>query len=141
MKQTYLAAGRGGHVVSTCFRLLLLVPMLLLGYFSAGAAVQAPQPAPRVSLEVRNAAIASVFQSIQQQTGYSFVYNTSDIDTDRKVTLVVRDQPLGAVLDKLFTGFDIVYTLREKHVVLSKKATNSPPPQCPQRCQRNGKGR
>lgn len=67
------------------------------------------------------------FQAIQQQTGCSFVYNTSDIDTDRKVSLSVHDEPLQAVLDKLFAGSDIAYTLRDKHIVLSKKAKNSPP--------------
>ena len=140
MKKNYLVAGKGGRVVSTCFRCLLIIPMLLSGYFGASAATQTPQVAPRVSLDVRNAAIITVFQSIQQQTGYSFVYNTSDIDTSHKMTIAVQDESLGTVLDKLFAGLDISYTLREKHMVLSKKAPNSPPPQCPQRYRRNRKG-
>ena len=127
MKKNYLVAGKGGRVVSTCFRCLLIIPMLLSGYFGASAATRTPQVAPRVSLDVRNAAIITVFQSIQQQTGYSFVYNTSDIDTSHKMTIAVQDESLGTVLDKLFAGLDISYTLREKHIVLSKKAPNSPP--------------
>lgn len=75
----------------------------------------------------RDATVITVFQAIQQQTGCSFVYNTSDIDTDRKVSLSAHDEPLQAVLDKLFAGSDIAYTLRDKHIVLSKKAKNSPP--------------
>ena len=82
----------------------------------------------RVSLDAPDATVITVFQAIQQQTGCSFVYNTSDIDTDRKVSLSVHDEPLQAVLDKLFAGSDIAYTLRDKHIVLSKKAKNSPPP-------------
>ena len=71
------------------------------------------------------------------QTGCSFVYNTSDIDTDRKVTVSAQDEPLTALLDKLFAGSDIAYTLRDKHIVLSKKTKNSPPPQRSGRSQRN----
>ena len=56
------------------------------------------------------------------------------------MTIAVQDESLGTVLDKLFAGLDISYTLREKHIVLSKKAPNSPPPQCPQRYRRNRKG-
>lgn len=128
MKKTYLAAGRGVHAVSACFRCLLLIPIFVLGCFGAHAAAQTQQAVSRVSLDVRDAAIVTVFQTIQQQTGCSFVYNTSDIDTDRKVTVSAQDEPLTALLDKLFAGSDIAYTLRDKHVVLSKKTKNSPPP-------------
>ena len=89
------------------------------------------------SLDVRDAAIVTVFQTIQQQTGCSFVYNTSDIDTDRKVTVSAQDEPLTALLDKLFAGSDIAYTLRDKHIVLSKKTKKFPPPQRSGRSKRN----
>ena len=128
MKKTNLATGRGGRVVATCFRCLFVIPMLLLGCFGAtSAAAQTQQALSRVSLDAPDATVITVFQAIQQQTGCSFVYNTSDIDTDRKVSLSVHDEPLQAVLDKLFARSDIAYTLRDKHIVLSKKAKNSPP--------------
>ena len=112
-----------------------------MGCFGAHAAAQTQQAVSRVSLDVRDAAIVTVFQTIQQQTGCSFVYNTSDIDTDRKVTVSAQDEPLTALLDKLFAGSDIAYTLRDKHVVLSKKTKNSPPPQRSGRRYRSHKGR
>ena len=88
MKKTNLATGRGGHVVTACFRCLFVIPMLLLGCFGAtSAAAQTQQALSRVSLDARDATVITVFQAIQQQTGCSFVYNTSDIDTDRKVSL------------------------------------------------------
>ena len=90
MKKTYLAAGRGVHAVSACFRCLFLIPIFVLGCFGAHAAAQTQQSVSRVSLDVRDAAIVNVFQTVQQQTGCSFVYNTSDIDTDRKVTSPTR---------------------------------------------------
>ena len=118
MKKTNLATGRGGRVVATCFRCLFVIPMLLLGCFGAtSAAAQTQQALSRVSLDAPDATVITVFQAIQQQTGCSFVYNTSDIDTDRKVSLSVHDEPLQAVLDKLFAGSDIAYTLRDKHIV------------------------
>ena len=141
MKKTYLAAGRGVHAVSACFRCLFLIPIFVLGCFGAHAAAQTQQALSRVSLDAPDATVITAFQAIQQQTGCSFVYNTSDIDTDRKVSLSVHDEPLQAVLDKLFAGSDIAYTLRDKHIVLSKKAKNSPPPQRSGRRYRSHKGR
>ena len=55
--------------------------MLLLGCFGAtSAAAQTQQALSRVSLDAPDATVITVFQAIQQQTGCSFVYNTSDID-------------------------------------------------------------
>ena len=65
MKKTYLAAGRGVHAVSACFRCLLLIPIFVLGCFGAtSAAAQTQQAVSRVSLDVRDAAIVTVFQTI-----------------------------------------------------------------------------
>lgn len=109
------------------FPLSVSYPDFVLGCFGAHAAAQTQQSVSRVSLDVRDAAIVNVFQTVQQQTGCSFVYNTSDIDTDRKVTVSAQDEPLTALLDKLFAGSDIAYTLRDKHIVLSKKLKIPPP--------------
>ena len=52
--------------------------MLLLGCFGAtSAAAQTQQALSRVSLDAPDATVITVFQAIQQQTGCSFVYNTS----------------------------------------------------------------
>jgi len=67
-----------------------------------------------------------VFRSIREQTGYSFVYNNSDVDRARRVTLDVTDQTLPAVLDRLFDGSDIAYTIKDKHIILSKKSVPQP---------------
>ena len=75
---------------------------------------------------------------LEDATNSEYKYGfTSDIDTDRKVTVSAQDEPLTALLDKLFAGSDIAYTLRDKHVVLSKKTKNSPPPQRSGRSKRN----
>lgn len=128
MKKTNLATGRGGRVVATCFRCLFVIPMLLLGCFGAtSAAAQTQQALSRVSLDAPDATVITVFQAIQQQTGCSFVYNTSDIDTDRKVSLSVHDEPLQAVLDKLFAGSDIAYTFGT-NTSCSRRKLKIPPP-------------
>lgn len=124
MKNFNLAAGRERRSVFCRLRCLLLVSMLLSG-FTLRAATQMPQSAPHVTLDLRDVAIITVFQTIQQQTDYSFVYNTSDIDTERKVTVVARDEALTGVLNRLFADLDIAYTLRDKHIVLSRKAQTS----------------
>ncbi len=126
MKKTYLAVGRGIRVLNAWSR-CLLIPVLLLGLCCFSAQAQTRQMGDRVSLEMQQVPAIRVFQSIQQQTGYSFVYNTADVDTQRNVSLTVRDEKLSTVLEKLFAGTDVAYTLRDKHIVLSKRVVATPP--------------
>ena len=98
--------------------------MLLFGLSGTEAAAQT-QPL-RVSVQAQDEVISEVFRSIREQTGYSFVYNNSDVDRARRVTLDVTDQTLPAVLDRLFDGSDIAYTIKDKHIILSKKSVPQP---------------
>lgn len=125
MKKFNLAAGRGAQTLRTWFRCLLIAPVLLMGSLGAHAAGQSP--APRVSVDVRNASIAQVFQTIQQQTDYSFVYNSADIDAAKPVTLSAAEETLPSVLDRLFAGTGVTYTLKDNHIVLSKTGAKAAP--------------
>ncbi len=123
MKETYFSVVRRGGVraIATWCR-NLLIPVMLLGCFGVNAIAQTSD---RITVDAQNAAILRVFQTIQQQSGYSFVYNTSDIDTNRKITVVAQNEKLTSVLTKIFAGTDVTYTLRDKHIVLSKKAATA----------------
>ena len=124
MKKSYPAAGGRDRAACAWFRCLLIVPMLLFGLSGTEAAAQT-QPL-RVSVLAQDEVISEVFRSIREQTGYSFVYNNSDVDRARRVTLDVTDQTLPAVLDRLFDGSDIAYTIKDKHIILSKKSVPQP---------------
>ncbi|MEG2060923.1 MAG: SusC/RagA family TonB-linked outer membrane protein [Alistipes sp.] len=124
MKQSYPKTGRRTCGLSVCYRRLLFVSVLL---FSCWGTVAVAQTAvPRVSIEIQDAAITKVFQAIQQQTGYSIVYNTSDINPMLKVSISAKGQTIPALLDKLFAGTGIAYTIKDQHVVLSKKSEQTP---------------
>lgn len=129
MKKLYFAAGESARAIRSRIGRLLVIPMLLSGCFASVAVAQTSSADVRVTLDVRNATVAEVFQAIQNQTGYSFVYNTADIDTARPVSLSARDERLQQVLDELLKPADVTYTLRDRHIVLSKRSRQNPPPE------------
>ena len=141
MKKTYLASRQGSACRLRMFPLSAsLSRFCVLGCFGATScrSTDAASPSRASASTPGTPTVVTVFQAIQQQTGCSFVYNTSDIDTDRKVSRLGAGRAADRlVLDKLFAGSDIAYTLRDKHIVLSKKTKNSPPPQRSGRSQRN----
>ncbi len=74
--------------------------------------------AQTVSLNVQNKPLSDVLQIITKATDYKFVY--SDVlDVKSLVTVKCSNEELGAVLDQIFKGKDIVYKIDGKIVALS----------------------
>ena len=90
---------------------------------SSVAVVRAQADAtPRVSLDVKEAALVSVIENLRGQTGYNFLFNASDLQNARPVTLRLRDVTLRVALDSILPSRDLVYTIDGKSVVIKKKA-------------------
>lgn len=73
----------------------------------------------RLTIDVKEVSMCQVFQLINQQTKMFVVYNVDDINPNREVTFCVRNETITRTLDLLFRGTNIVYTIIDKHIVLS----------------------
>lgn len=95
----------------TLFIILLSVTQLL--------AVDSYSQNARISLNISNHSIKDVLAEIQNQSEFFFMYNSKIVDVDRKVDIKAENEKIGPVLDKLFTGADIAYTVIDRQIVLS----------------------
>lgn len=84
----------------------------------------------RISLNVKNANITDVFRNIEQQSKLSFLFSSSEINTDQQITLSCKDMLITEVLKNLFKDTDINYSIDKNHIVLfrvgSKTGSTSP---------------
>jgi TonB-dependent SusC/RagA subfamily outer membrane receptor len=81
----------------------------------------------RISLDMNRSTLESVLKSIEGSSRFYFLYNNELIDSERLVSINVRDRKISDVLDQLFEGTDIVYQVIDHQIVLttkSEKATN-----------------
>ena len=78
-----------------------------------------------LNLNVRNQTIESVLKEIEKQTEFTFFYNTSQIDLNKKVSIQVSREKIFDVLHELFKGTDIGYSVLDKSIVLSNKKNAS----------------
>lgn len=99
-------------------RLIVLI-LFLTAVFSA--------PAQNVTIKAVNQPAAVVFRNIVKQTGKNFVYS-SDLLKDLKVNVDAHDKPLKKVLNDIFRGTGITYSIKGNNVVLKrrKKPENRP---------------
>ncbi|HVS98698.1 MAG TPA: SusC/RagA family TonB-linked outer membrane protein, partial [Puia sp.] len=97
--------------------------------FAGALHLAAAGRAQSVSLSVKDAALEDCFRSIQEQTGYSFIYTRNLLGDSRKVTLSLHGETLATALDRLFQNQPLTYTLVDKYIVVKRRpAVGLPPP-------------
>ncbi|WP_158622413.1 TonB-dependent receptor [Pedobacter sp. KBW06] len=74
--------------------------------------------AQRVTLNVKNAPIELVFESLTKQTNYNFYYPDELIRKAQKINLSVKDVPLIEVLKQCFSDQPFTYSINKNIVVL-----------------------
>ncbi len=95
----------------------LIIVVLIAGLMQVKAAVYSQQ----VSLNVKNAHLKDVFSLIRKQTGYDFVYYTSELNSSKPITLSVKNENIKSVLDKCLLGQPFTYKITSTTVSVRKK--------------------
>lgn len=75
----------------------------------------------KVSLQAKNESYAVVFKEIEQQTGYSFLVNESELDTDEKLSVDFKDESLEKALTSILSAKDLTFSLVDKNIVIKRK--------------------
>ncbi len=76
--------------------------------------------AKNVTIRAVNQPASEVFRSIVEQTGKNFVYS-SDLLTNMRVTVNVKDKSLKYALSIIFDGTDIEYRIKGKNIILKRR--------------------
>lgn len=93
--------------------ILLLFPLLALWSVIASA-----QDSPRLSFPSETRTVGETINLIEQQSGYSFFYQTNTIDLSRKATLGADKETVEQVLAKLFNGSSEEWSVSGKQIYL-----------------------
>ena len=73
---------------------------------------------PRVTLDMQNATVLEVLESIEQISDYAFFYNNADFDTGRRVSVKADNQPVETVIASILPGFTC--RIDNKKIILVK---------------------
>ena len=74
----------------------------------------------KITLNLSNTDLITVFKSIENQSNYTFFYNTQKINTEQKVSVFLVDKTILEVLNTLFVSTDISFIIKENQVILTK---------------------
>ena len=78
----------------------------------------AQEPARKVTLDLKDATLKSLFEEIQRQTDLNFVYSTKDARLLKPINLQVKDKTVNAILDEVFKGSGFKYKIEGKIITI-----------------------
>lgn len=102
-------------------KLLLIMKITAIFLFAALMQVSAAGLAQRLTLVKKDATLKQVFDAVNKQTNYNFVWSADQLNINQPVNADFKDTPLLEVLDKCLSNTGMTYTIEDKTVVIKKK--------------------
>lgn len=78
----------------------------------------------RIPISMNNASIEQVLNKIEESSDFVFLYNDKTVQTDRIVSVRNSNGKITDILDDVFRGTNIVYTVVDKQIILSTNKMN-----------------
>lgn len=103
-------------ISASLIRRLCLSLLLLFGVW-ASFTVYAQKA---VTLNLTNQPFSTFIKQVEQQTDYKFFFEEQNVDVNRLVNVEAQNQDIKVVLDRVFVGTNITYTIVNKKILLKK---------------------
>ena len=75
-----------------------------------------------ITLNLSKVPLNTALKEIEKQTSMSVVYNTNDVDINRVISIKVTKESLNNVMNQLFRGVNISFSIVDNHIVLSARS-------------------
>ena len=79
----------------------------------------------RKALNTSKASVEEVLNHIEKTSDYVFLYNDKTIQRDRIVSVTNQSENIPDILNEVFAGTDVSYTIVDKQIILSTKQASA----------------
>lgn len=80
----------------------------------------------QVTLNLKNVTVGDAITALNRTHGYSVSVNSGDVDLKKVISVSATDSPVKDVLDQIFKGQQIAYSINGKIISVSKKDVPAP---------------
>ncbi len=80
-----------------------------------------------ISLKMRNVSVKEAITELKKETGYSFIFSSSDLDTKKKISVSVQNEKIDEVIKQILYEQNLIYEINGKNIIVKKAvpSTNS----------------
>lgn len=94
------------------------VVLLFVFLFQVRAEISYSQTA-KISLNLNNATVEEVLNTIEDNSEFYFLYNSKLINIDRKVDLKATNKTIESILKEIFANTDVQFRMEDRQIILS----------------------
>ncbi len=73
-----------------------------------------------ITLTMRDMTVLQAIEKLQKEYGYSFSISTSEVDVNKKISVSVKDADIRNVLEIIFAGEKVTFTVEGKLISVTK---------------------
>ncbi len=118
-----------------CHRRIRKIAVLMASIFLSFVAVNAQN----ISLDMKDVSIKTVLKEIQRTTDYKFVFNDSQVDVSRIISVKLSNLTIQKAMDEVLVKNGISYKIVEKQIILApREFKNDTKDKAPQNLQVKG---
>lgn len=107
------------HVLLKTFRIMRITIFLLLVSILQTLANNTYSQVAKLSLDISTTRLVDVLDEIEEQSEFYFLYNEKLINTNREISINVKNEKIDKILDQIFKGTDVVYTILDRKIILA----------------------
>ena len=104
-------------IPKSVFFFCFLINLSVGSVFAAEAYAQSAT----LTMRMNNKSIKEVFNYIEKNSEFVFVYLDNVIDSHKVVDVNVDNQPVTVILDQLFKGTDLTYKIDNRQILVKRK--------------------
>lgn len=120
--------GAPGKIFPGAVKILLKMKLtlcVLLISFLGTMASESYSQTTKLSLDLKNAKVKDALGAIESQSEFFFLYSEKLINVDREVNIEVQGSTIEKILDKIFEGTNVSYTVKGRQIVLATPEANN----------------
>ncbi|MDD2437579.1 MAG: SusC/RagA family TonB-linked outer membrane protein [Massilibacteroides sp.] len=121
MKNHYLFKKSLTKIPKCICIICLLANLGIVSLFASGSYAQSTT----LSIHMNNKTFKEVFNYIENNSEFIFLYMDDVIETQKVVNINLQDQPVTAILNNLFQGTNITYKIDDRQIIVSAKESSS----------------
>ena len=104
-------------------KMKLTLFVILISFLGAMASESYSQTT-KLSLFLKNTTVRDALSAIENQSEFFFLYSEKLIDANRKVNIEVKGSTIEKILNEIFEGTDVNYSVKGRQIVLATLEAN-----------------
>lgn len=118
MKKNLFCESLWDHLKKLFLLMKLTAILILLALLQVNAGVFSQNT--KLNLEVKNQTLRTALNNIEQMSNYRFFYSEDVLSLDELVDINVRNKEIAEILNELFSGMDVTYSVKNNNLIVLK---------------------